>query len=115
MTVDASTQFSYFRFSPHFEKARRLYFIRTFHRLPQDRGTMNGYGDKQVPCSLLTDRLPQIQERLQSMQLTETTVDSDAILVHSLYKNPIFYDLSYYSFLFLHIQEVLTCNSDMTR
>lgn len=81
MTVDASTQFSYFRFSPHFEIARRLYFIRTFHRLPQDRGTMNGYGDKQVPCSLLTNELPQIQEQLQSMQLTEAAVDSDAILV----------------------------------
>ena len=39
----------------------------------------------------------------------------DADLSHSYYKNPIFHYLSNQSFLFLHIQELLSGNSDMAR
>ena len=35
--------------------------------------------------------------------------------IHSYYKNPVFHYLSNQSFLFLHIQELLSGNSDMAR
>lgn len=81
MTVDTLNPFSYFYFSPHFEIAKRLYYIRKFQTIYQDSGAMNGYGDKQVLCPVLTQQLSFIYKQLLSMQLMETTVNSDVLVM----------------------------------